>query len=109
MSVSSVCVVTNALRLRRWKPEKAALTANGGAPGKAVPASQSSEKQLHVEGMKCHKCAGHVREALEAVPGVEGAEVNLEEKRATVHLAGNVPDEMLTGAIVEAGFKAEVL
>ena len=111
MSVSSVCVVTNALRLRRWKPEKAALAANGSGPEKCAiaPASHSSEKQLHVEGMKCHKCAGHVREALEAVPGVEGAEVNLEEKRATVHLAGNVPDEMLTGAIVEAGFKAEVL
>ena len=74
-----------------------------------APASHSSEKQLHVEGMKCNKCAGHVREALEAVPDVESAEVSLDEKRATVHLTGNVPDEMLTGAIVEAGFKAEML
>ena len=111
MSVSSVCVVTNALRLRRWKPENAVSAGSGNASEKCViaPASHSSEKQLHVEGMKCNKCAGHVREALEAVPGVESAEVSLDEKRATVHLTGNVPDEMLTGAIVEAGFKAEML
>ena len=114
MSVSSVCVVTNALRLRRWKPEKALLPAAGGesvgAPAKEAnsSAAHSSEAQLRIEGMKCHKCAGHVREALEAVPGVESAEVNLEEKRATVRTAGAVPDEMLVGAVVEAGFRAQM-
>ena len=100
MSVSSVCVVTNALRLRRWKPEKAALPAATQRP---------AEKQLHIEGMKCHKCAAHVREALESVPGVQSAEVDLEGKRATLHLAGDASTRALIGAVTEAGFKAEEL
>ena len=59
--------------------------------------------------MKCHKCAGRVRGALEAVPGVQSAEVDLEGKQATVHLSDSVPDEMLVGAVIEKGFKAEML
>lgn len=196
MSVSSVCVVTNALRLRGWKPQRVSATpvgaadvvaaggaaasgpvsdgeataggaaavavvasgvlaagavtgatpagkvrAPGGAAGKATssPASanevaggvspsggapsdssanafannsrtsSSSERHLRVEGMKCHKCAGRVRGALEAVPGVQSAEVDLEGKQATVHLSDSVPDEMLVGAVIEKGFKAEML
>lgn len=196
MSVSSVCVVTNALRLRGWKPQRVSATpvgaadvvaaggaaasgpvsdgeataggaaavaavasgvlaagavtgatpagkvrAPGGAAGKATssPASanevaggvspsggapsdlsanafannsrtsSSSERHLCVEGMKCHKCAGRVRGALEAVPGVQSAEVDLEGKQATVHLSDSVPDEMLVGAVIEKGFKAEML
>lgn len=164
MSVSSVCVVTNALRLRGWKPQCVSATPVGAA-GKAasgptsaneaagvdaaagavtskkasnlplanetandVPSSdgmptdpnafavnsrsvalQFPEKRLRVEGMKCHKCAGRVRGALEAVPGVQSAEVDLEGKQATVHLSDSVPDEMLVGAVIEKGFKAEML
>lgn len=157
MSVSSVCVVTNALRLRGWKPQRVSATpasaagvggaaapasaaASGAAPGKAAtdltsasgalavgavdgaasapnasaansrPAtSPFPERRLRVEGMKCHKCAGRVRGALEAVPGVESAEVDLEGKRATVRLNDSVPDEMLVGAVIEKGFEAEML
>lgn len=173
MSVSSVCVVTNALRLRGWKPQRVSATptgaagaggaatpagvagsgaapgkaatdptsANGAAPGESAtnptstsrmptnssvssgvptapnasaansrPATSSfPERRLRVEGMKCHKCAGRVRGALEAVPGVESAEVDLEGKRATVRLNDSVPDEMLVGAVIEKGFEAEML
>lgn len=196
MSVSSVCVVTNALRLRGWKPQRISATsasaadvvaaggaaasgpvsdgeataggaaavaavasgvlaagavtgatpagkvrAPGGAAGKATssPASanevaggvspsggapsdssanasannsrtsSSSERHLRVEGMKCHKCAGRVRGALEAVPGIESAVVDLEGKQATVHLSDFVPDEVLVGAVIEKGFEAEML
>lgn len=98
MSVSSVCVVTNALRLRGWKP-KASQPAD---------APRIEVRTLSVEGMKCHKCAGHVREALESVPGVRSAEVNLEEKYATVQLEETVSDKALIGAVVEAGFKAQM-
>lgn len=164
MSVSSVCVVTNALRLRGWKPQRVSTTSMG-AVGKAasgptsanevagvgaaagavtskeanslpsanetandVPSSdgmptapnafavnsrsaalQFPEKRLRVEGMKCHKCAGRVRGALEAVPGVESAVVDLEGKQATVHLSDSVPDEVLVGAVIEKGFEAEML
>ena len=106
MSVSSVCVVTNALRLRRWKPSL--LGVPGGAQSEHATL-QPVEKELCVEGMKCHKCAGHVREALEAVPGVQSAEVDLEGKRATVRVLSSTPDEALVGAVVEKGFKAKVL
>lgn len=164
MSVSSVCVVTNALRLRGWKPQRVSATSMG-AVGKAAsgPASaneaagvgavagavtskkasnlppanetandapssdgmptgpnafavnsrsaalQFPEKRLRVEGMKCHKCSGRVRGALEAVPGVESAVVDLEGKQATVHLSDSVPDEVLVGAVIEKGFEAEML
>lgn len=162
MSVSSVCVVTNALRLRGWKPQRvstptgaagaggaatpAGVAGSGAAPGKAAtdPASASGaapasaatdlastsgaptapnasaansrpatssfpERRLRVEGMKCHKCAGRVRGALEAVPGVESAVVDLEGKQAMVRLNDSVPDEMLVGAVIEKGFEAEML
>lgn len=153
MSVSSVCVVTNALRLRGWKPQRVSAptgaagsgAAPGEAPGRAAPdkaatdptsasgalavgavdgaapapnasaanscpaTSPFPERRLRVEGMKCHKCAGRVRGALEAVPGVESAEVDLEGKRATVRLNDSVPDEMLVGAVIEKGFEAEML
>ncbi len=160
MSVSSVCVVTNALRLRGWRPQRVSAPTGaagvggaapgeapgGAAPGKAAtdptsasgaaPASAATdlastsgaptapnasaansrpatssfpERRLRVEGMKCHKCAGRVRRALEAVPGVESAEVDLEGKRATVRLNDSVPDEMLVGAVIEKGFEAEML
>ena len=210
MSVSSVCVVTNALRLRGWKPQRVSATpasmaskatsspasagpapaspASAGpasarpasvdpalanpasaslasadpasahpastgsastnpAPASPAPVSSASagptsanevtgdvslssgvptgpnasavnsrpstppfpERRLRVEGMKCHKCAGRVRGALEAVPGVENAVVDLEGKQATVRLNDSVPDEMLVGAVIEKGFEAEML
>ena len=165
MSVSSVCVVTNALRLRGWKPQRvSAMPASvaskatsspasaNPAPASPAPASLAStspasvnpasanevtgdvslssgvstgpnapavnsrpstlpfpERRLRVEGMKCHKCAGRVRGALEAVPGVENAVVDLEGKQATVRLNDSVPDEMLVGAVIEKGFEAEML
>lgn len=150
MSVSSVCVVTNALRLRGWKPQHVSATpASMASKATSSPASVGSvsvnpasvnedtggvslssgvstspnvsavnsrpstspfpERRLRVEGMKCHKCAGRVRGALEAVPGVENAVVDLEGKQATVRLNDSVPDEMLVGAVIEKGFEAEML
>lgn len=164
MSVSSVCVVTNALRLRGWKPQRVSATsmgavgkaasgpasanevagvgaaagavtnkeasnlpsanetANDASPSDGMPtgpnafavnsrsaALQFPERRLRVEGMKCHKCAGRVRGALEAVPGVESAVVDLEGKQATVHLSDSVPNEVLVGAVIEKGFDAEML
>ena len=50
-----------------------------------------------------------MRGALEAVPGVQSAEVDLEGKQATVHLSDPVPNEVLVGAVIEKGFEAEML
>ena len=82
---------------------------NAFAVNSRSAALQFSERRLRVEGMKCHKCAGRVRGALEAVPGVESAVVDLEGKQATVHLSDSVLDEVLVGAVIEKGFEAEML
>lgn len=115
MSLSSLCVVTNALRLRFFKPR-----ALKGAENKAeTPQSKNftAEKQiitakgetymkkvLTVEGMMCAHCQAHVQKALEGVEGVKQAEVDLEKKRAFVTLIKEVSNEALTAAVEEAGY-----
>lgn len=135
MSFSSVCVVTNALRLRRWKPPAKAeigATPNSDASLKVAVNGESiqgvgldtvprdrfiennqgkeeqMEKVLHVEGMMCEKCVAHVKKGLERVEGVEEALVDLEAKRATVKLSAEVSDETLIDAVVEEGYEAKM-
>ena len=115
MSLSSVCVVSNALRLRGWKgarpdapapaDKSAALT---DAPNviTAAPAAQQEEsamkKTLTIEGMMCAHCAAHVEKALNALPGVT-AQVDLAGKTAVV--TGSAGDEALKQAVADAGYQ----
>ena len=115
MSLSSVCVVSNALRLRGWKGSRpdapapadksAALT---DAPNviTAAPAAQQEEsamkKTLTIEGMMCAHCAAHVEKALNALPGVT-AQVDLAGKTAVV--TGSAGDEALKQAVTDAGYQ----
>ena len=123
MSFSSVCVVTNALRLRRWKPsvshqtpkdrkiEEVRNTEEEAKPeteNKPQGKDESMEKVLHVEGMMCQKCVSHVKKGLERVEGVEEAQVDLEGKSATVKLSADVPDQTLIDAVVEEGYEAKI-
>ena len=127
MSFSSVCVVTNALRLRRWKPRSAKtptcdeqvkasasalLVDTGSISGKDTNGSMreemTMEKVLQVEGMMCEKCVAHVKKALERVEGVEEAVVDLEGKSATVKLVAEVSDAALIESVVEEGYEAEM-
>jgi len=103
MSLSSVCVVTNALRLRSFRetPSAAAVPAVSAAPESGRPAAV---KIVGVEGMMCDHCRAHVQQALAAVPGVAEAKVDLEKKQAEVTLSGDVPDEALTDAVKAAGY-----
>lgn len=65
---------------------------------------------LRVSGMTCNNCARHVTEALQSVPGVRSAEVQLEEGSATVRWNGESPDSsQLLGALAEAGYPGEVV
>ena len=120
MSLSSVCVVSNALRLRGWKAaptdshvsldKSAHLTDNDTVhtdhTNTAAPAAQQEEptmqKTLTIEGMMCAHCAAHVEKALNALPGVT-AVVDLTAKTAVV--TGDAGDEALKKAVADAGYQ----
>lgn len=125
MSLSSVCVVTNALRLRFFKRKGAPLseksapaleashtdTDNQTAPVAEIPQEPENEKGssemkkvLIVDGMMCAHCQAHVQKALAGVEGVTEAVVDLESKKATVTLAQDVADQVLLDAVTEAGY-----
>lgn len=91
MSFSSVCVVTNALRLRKFKP----------------PVFEEGETNMNttikIEGMMCQHCVAHVDKALRAVEGVSDVSVSLENKCATVE--GSASLEALEKAIIDEGYQ----
>ena len=110
MSLSSVCVVSNALRLRGWKgsaPVRHGETPANTQSEPAAPAAQHNEeeptmkKTLSIEGMMCAHCAAHVEKALNALPGVTAA-VDLAGSSAVV--TGDVSDEALKKAVADAGY-----
>lgn len=100
MSLSSIFVVGNALRLRRFK---------SGFDGGERPAErkETMTKVMTIEGMMCAHCTGRVQKALEAVEGVSAVTMSLEEKTATVELSKEVQDEVLTNAVTEAGYEVK--
>lgn len=149
MSLSSIFVVGNALRLRGFKsgftplkkgtPEterteqaetKQAteqVTKQDAANAKQCmleasadqnsKSNQEKEKEkertntmtkvISIEGMMCNHCTGTVQKALEAVEGVKAVTMSLEQKNATVELASDVADEVLTKAVVDAGYEVK--
>lgn len=101
MSLSSVTVVSNALRLRFFKGREA-IPSTQMIPQERKGAPEIMEKKLIIEGMMCAHCQGHVEKALNALPGV-AATVDLVAKTATV--TGNLPDDQtLTQAVIQAGY-----
>lgn len=62
------------------------------------------KKIIHVEGMGCQNCVKHVREALEGLDGVSGAEVSLDSNTAIITTTKEVTDSAITSAIEEAGY-----
>ena len=120
MSFSSVFVVSNALRLRFFRP-KEILTENraeeaGNNEGiniTGMPFSKSEARKgdkamtrtINVEGMMCQHCVKHVREALEKVSGVESVDVSLEDKKATVTCTAETSADEMKKAIVDAGYE----
>ena len=138
MSLSSIFVVGNALRLRGFKsgftplkkgtPEAARkemeITHAAAEEEQCIlkaPAEQNNRqdvkqekertntmtKVISIEGMMCNHCTGTVQKALEAVEGVKTVTMSLEQKNAAVELASDVSDEVLTKAVVDAGYEVK--
>jgi len=119
MSLSSVFVVVNALRLNLFR--KSALPEQADSPGadnvcslggtpciserKETDMTSTGEmKIMHIAGMSCGHCKASVEKALNALPGVR-AEVDLANGQASITSDGRIPDAQLAQAVTDAGFE----
>ncbi len=112
MSLSSFCVVTNALRLnlkRIFKNDGAKVCKNPEKCDKTniytIKEQENMEKIIKVEGMMCPHCEAHVKSALEAIEGVESAVASFKESKVTVTLSAPVDDKVLADTITVQGYK----
>ncbi len=116
MSLSSFCVVTNALRLnlfdmysskRDRRGPKSVSQAELSAlinEINSVQEEKAMNKTMKIEGMMCPHCQAHVKKALEAVSGVTAAEVSHEKGTAVVAMSENVDNAALKAAVEQAGY-----
>ena len=93
MSLSSICVVLNALRLNLKKFDK-----------KSIIKENKMEKKFKVEGMMCHHCEMHVRKALEAIDGIMEATPDHKAGIVSIRMSKEVPTEQIKQAITDAGY-----
>ena len=121
MSLSSFCVVTNALRLnfvkvystKRDKKKNHKKNQNQQHVQIVVDTDVMAEKQeendmekvIEIKGMMCGHCEAHVKKALEALEGVASAEASHEKGTAVVQLSGSVDDAVLKKAVEEEGYE----
>ena len=108
MSLSSFCVVSNALRLNfcrlySTKHDRKAKPMNNIA----IQPSDTAKitKTIKIKGMMCEKCEHHVKTALEAIPQVVSAVASHTDGIATAILSGEVPDKQLKKAVENSGYK----
>ena len=109
MSLSSFCVVTNALRLNLFRLHSAdkdrPLKNQADISGIAAEAAGLETMTLRVKGMMCAHCEARVRTALEALPGVAQAEPSHEKGSVLLALTQPVADEALARAVTDAGYE----
>lgn len=127
MSLSSIFVVGNALRLRGFRSDFEKGRREGGTAdaererrepesaenifnkeeNKKTGGQETMTKVMTIEGMMCAHCTGRVQKALEAVEGVKAVTMSLEDKTAVVELAAETADEVLTAAVTEVGYEVK--
>ncbi len=113
MSLSSVCVVLNALRLRMFSIERAVgetavgidETINFGSITVEEEEEFGMTKELKIEGMMCKHCVKHVHDALAAMDGVTAVDVSLEKNSAAVTMSREIPTEEFSKVITDAGYE----
>ena len=105
MSLSSFCVVTNALRLNFFKMYDAGKDKKINTDHKKSKERITMEKTIKIEGMMCGHCEATVRKALEALPQVEAANVDHTAGTAVVTLKDAVQDEVLKKAVEDKDYK----
>ncbi len=101
MSMSSVCVVSNALRLIRFK----AATAGDHEDLNHDSKVNMMHKEITIEGMHCSHCTSSVAAALAALPGAANVQVTLDPGKAVLDVPEGIADEMLSAVVTGAGFK----
>lgn len=123
MSLSSIFVVGNALRLRGFKSRFGKSARKAGDDALLLKTAEETMEDIHeerkevksmtktirIEGMACGHCTGRVQKALEALEGVSQVTVSLEDKSAEVALAGEVADDALRAAVTDAGYEVTAI
>ena len=116
MSLSSFCVVTNALRLNLFDMYSSKRDRRGSKSVSqaelsalineinSVQEEKAMNKTMKIEGMMCPHCQAHVKKALEAVSGVTAAEVSHEKGTAVVAMSEKVDNAALKAAVEQAGY-----
>ncbi len=123
MSLSSVCVVANALRLKKFKPNfKSEVKANKICEMKIKDNQNSREnkeksnieeefkmetKTIYIEGMQCNHCKLSVEKALNSIEGVTNVDVNLEEKKAIITSNKEIDNNIIKTVIEQEGFSVQ--
>lgn len=115
MSLSSVCVVANALRLRNFKETQKAAKETVKEAAKEADNKNASQniskeeikmtKTIIIEGMSCGHCTARVQKALEALEGITAVTMSLEQKSAEITLDQEISNQLLTQTITDAGYE----
>lgn len=111
MSLSSFCVVSNALRLNFCKiystkhDRKAKPIVYQNVPVVQTNNNTNITRTIRIKGMMCEKCEHHVKTALEAIPQVISAKASHTDGIAVAELSGEIPDKQLKKAVENSGYK----
>lgn len=98
MSLSSLFVVSNALRLTRFQTKN---------KNKKIQEEKAMKKTMKIEDMMCVRCVAHVTKALQEIEGVTKVEVILKKKTATVELEKEIDNQIFIDAIMNAGYEVK--